>query len=352
MRSIVQSIMLFTMLLFAGSTFAQQNVFKMQIKENKAEAVGVGKMSTYLVKYYNSRDWEHFYAGLTNFDYEEGYRYRVLVKRTKLENVPADAPSYSYEVLKVLQKRPMQQHVGGKHGKHRGKAGRHAGDLNEMSRYRGEFNGTNGRNQDVKGSVMEIVVKENRVDCIGVGPMKCMLVKFPGKQEWENFYSGIENFQYEEGYRYTLKIRVSDRENVPADASSKRYELLKIVRKEKVAVNQALTFLGKHNWKLIQLNGKNLAENPVFMAFEAASNRVNGNAGCNSFFGTVALEGDKAIFSQIGSTEMACPHGQLEAEFLSLLANKDLRFDIAEQTFNLYKENKLVAIFGMAPKTK
>lgn len=344
--------MLCAMLLFGSSVFAQRNVFKMQIKENKGEAVGVAKTATYLVKYYNSRDWEHFYAGLDNFDYQEGYRYRVLVQRTKLDNVPADAPSYSYEVLKVLQKRPMQQHVGAKQGKHSRKVGRHAGDLNEMSAHRGEFNGHNGRKQDVKGKYMEIVVKENRVDCTGVGPMKCMLVKFPGKQDWENFYAGIENFQYEEGYRYTLKIRVTERDNVPADASSLRYELVKIIRKEKVAVNQALSFLAKHNWKLIQLNGNNLAENPVFISFDAASNRVSGNAGCNGFFGAVELDAEQIVFNQLGSTEKACPEAKLEAEFMQLLGSKGLRFDIAEQTFNLYKDNKLVAIFGLAPKGK
>jgi len=29
-----------------------------------------------------------------------------------------------------------------------------------------------------------------------------------------------------------------------------------------------------------------------------------------------------------------------------------LRFDIAEQTFNLYQSNKLVAMFAFAPKDK
>ncbi|HEX7242976.1 MAG TPA: DUF4377 domain-containing protein, partial [Longimicrobiaceae bacterium] len=37
-------------------------------------------------------------------------------------------------------------------------------------------------------------------DCTGVGPRKCMMVRREGQQEWQLFYSGIEGFEYEEGF--------------------------------------------------------------------------------------------------------------------------------------------------------
>jgi len=204
-------------------------------------------------------------------------------------------------------------------------------------------------------------VKENLVDCTGVGPMKCMQVKFPGQKEWTYFYSAIEGFTYEEGYRYKLKINETDRVNVPADASSKVYKLIEVLSKQKVAHqqegkeqsnNKALTFLAKHKWKLIQLNGKNLDENGVFMNFDAKQDRVSGNAGCNNFTGGVAIQGEHILFKQLASTERACLHANVENEVLRILGSSDLRFDIAEQTFNLYQADKLVAMFAFAPKDK
>lgn len=70
-------------------------------------------------------------------------------------------------------------------------------------------------------------------DCVGVGPMKCLQVKETESAPWQNFYSKIEGFTYEPGYEYKLIIRTEKRENVPADASSIRYILVKEVSKKK-----------------------------------------------------------------------------------------------------------------------
>ncbi|MEJ5053826.1 DUF4377 domain-containing protein [Sphingobacterium sp. MYb382] len=325
MKSLVRIFTLCIGVLVSSTLFAQSNKLTMEIKENKGDCTGVVKQSCYLVKYHNSKDWENFYAPIDNFNYEEGYRYKVLVQRTKKQNVPADAPSYSYRVIKVQSKRKID------------------GNAKE-------------------GRVLVIDVKENLVDCTGVGPMKCMQVKFPGQKEWTYFYSSIEGFTYEEGYLYKLKISESDRVNTPADASSKTYKLIEVLKKQKVnnhnkdknqATNtQALTFLGKHKWKLIQLNGKTLDENGVFMNFDAKESRVSGNAGCNNFTGGVAIHGEQIVFKQLASTERACLHANVENEVLRILGSNDLRFDIAEQTFNLYQSNKLVAMFAFAPKDK
>lgn len=320
MKKTIQTIMVFCMVLLTASLSAQSNVFKMQIKENKGECTGVGKMSCYLVKYHNSKDWEFFYAPIANFEYQEGIRYRVLVKRTKLENVPADAPSYKYEVVRVLNQKPMDR----------------------MADRKGKGN----------VEVITMVVKEDKVDCTGVGPMKCLQVKYKESDDWEYFYSGITNFKHEEGYRYTLKVKRIERMHVPADASKYEYQLIKILKKEKVPVNSAQAFLGKHRWKLIQLNGKTVENSRAYIQFDTKTNRVHGNGGCNGFGGAYKMSADKVTFSQIASTEMACPDLKMESELHAILNTPSLRYDIAEQTFNLYKDNKLVAMFGMAPKDK
>lgn len=76
-----------------------------------------------------------------------------------------------------------------------------------------------------------LLVGPKRVDCTGAAPMKCLQVKTPDRKDWEFFYSGIEGFNYEEGYTYRIRVKIEDVKNPPADASSKKYILLDILEK-------------------------------------------------------------------------------------------------------------------------
>lgn len=79
-----------------------------------------------------------------------------------------------------------------------------------------------------------LLVNSALVDCMGVAPMKCMQVRHSVQGQWELFYSQIEGFNFEPGYRYRLKVKVTELENVPADASSLRYTLVEQLEKKKV----------------------------------------------------------------------------------------------------------------------
>lgn len=77
-----------------------------------------------------------------------------------------------------------------------------------------------------------MMINREQVDCMGVGPMKCLQVKYSLDQpEWENFYSGIQGFEFEEGNHYLLRVKKSMIENPPADTPSIRYELLEVIDK-------------------------------------------------------------------------------------------------------------------------
>lgn len=80
---------------------------------------------------------------------------------------------------------------------------------------------------------MHIYISDHLEDCIGVGPQKCMLVKFKPNDEYLLFYDKIEGFTYVEGYTYQLKVKKEKLKNVPADASTLRYSLIEIISKEK-----------------------------------------------------------------------------------------------------------------------
>lgn len=79
----------------------------------------------------------------------------------------------------------------------------------------------------------KIKVASQQGDCVGVAPMKCLLVMKEGQTDWEFFYNTIDGFTYEPGYEYVLEVKVDKVENPAADQSSLKYSLVKEVSKEK-----------------------------------------------------------------------------------------------------------------------
>ena len=77
--------------------------------------------------------------------------------------------------------------------------------------------------------VLEVIVGPELKDCVGVGPMQCMVV------DGELFYSRIDGFDYEEGYVYKLTIERydawPDEEETPQDASRYGYRLIETISK-------------------------------------------------------------------------------------------------------------------------
>lgn len=72
-------------------------------------------------------------------------------------------------------------------------------------------------------------IAPEQVDCEGVAPMRCMLVKESEDAEWEFFYGGIEGFTYTEGVSYVLDVEIFEVEDPPADGSSLEYRLVRTV---------------------------------------------------------------------------------------------------------------------------
>ncbi len=82
-------------------------------------------------------------------------------------------------------------------------------------------------------NVYVITIAPFEVDCVGVGPQKCMLIKGEGQSDWEYFYDQIEGFIFEEGHEYVLEVKTEDVPNPPADAFSIRYILIRQISKVK-----------------------------------------------------------------------------------------------------------------------
>ncbi len=100
-----------------------------------------------------------------------------------------------------------------------------------------------------------IFISSHLSDCVGVAPQKCLLYKENRADKWSLFYDTIEGFEYEEGYAYEIEVVITKIENPPADSSSLRYTLIKVVSKEKddaIAQNTSITPLKKQH-KIINI---------------------------------------------------------------------------------------------------
>ncbi len=85
----------------------------------------------------------------------------------------------------------------------------------------------------------EVTMRVNyyKQSCQGEAISDCYLVQEGsqvGTSNWSLFYDQIEGFQYEDGYIYTLRVRKEKVTDPPADASSIKYRLIKVIAKEKV----------------------------------------------------------------------------------------------------------------------
>jgi len=75
--------------------------------------------------------------------------------------------------------------------------------------------------------------------------------------------------------------------------------------------------------------------------------KINGNAGCNRYFGGVTMETASGKFeaSQMGSTKMACANMSVEQNFLDML-NKANKYVVSGTTLELYQDNLLLLKFN------
>ncbi len=82
-----------------------------------------------------------------------------------------------------------------------------------------------------KAKEVTYTIAPEKGDCYGMNPMKCLQVKKGKEALWSNFYSNIEGFDYQPGYTYVLRVKEKKVKNPPADGSTVRYILKKVVYK-------------------------------------------------------------------------------------------------------------------------
>ncbi len=161
-------------------------------------------------------------------------------------------------------------------------------------------------------------INSKQADCTGVGPMKCLQFKEKKDDAWKFLYQPIEGFDFEPGYLYTLKIKQTTIANPPADGSSVRYTLKKVISKEK---DPAMAATSERNpsgkWTLISLLKNDQLEDVSAKAFQLELN-ADGKVVtkiCNRIMGTYTYANGSIRFSGMTSTRMTCPEMPYESAF-------------------------------------
>lgn len=80
---------------------------------------------------------------------------------------------------------------------------------------------------------LHLFVAAGTVPCQGVAPMPCLRVRKSPEAAWEFFYDEIAGFTPFNDREFELLVRSIPVENPPADASSLRWELIKIISSQK-----------------------------------------------------------------------------------------------------------------------
>lgn len=179
-----------------------------------------------------------------------------------------------------------------------------------------------------------IYVADHLVDCVGVAPQKCMLVKENPTDNWSNFYDKIYGFTYEEGYLYKIEVKIEKIENPPQDASNLKYTLIDVLSKEKTM--EQITLINK--WKVLTMKGVDeFAKNPTII-FDQKENRVAGSTGCNNFFGTFKTDKNHVSFEQMGLTRKMCFDMTVENTFINNFKEVN-KYKIEGEKLSLYNNS-------------
>ncbi|MFV0304037.1 MAG: META domain-containing protein [Moheibacter sp.] len=151
---------------------------------------------------------------------------------------------------------------------------------------------------------------------------------------WEFFYTSIDGFVFEDGIMKQIQVKqtILDKSQVPADASTIQYTLIKEIHK--VQDNRSLL---NDNWVLTKINGKPIDEKIELptLKIDLAKMQATGNDGCNRYFGGITkLTHSEIEFAKMGSTKMACIKEDVAYIYYQMLQSAT-QFEVSENQLEL-----------------
>lgn len=82
------------------------SIITLEVARHRQPCTGVIEMQCLMVRERIAgqppKKWSPFFGSITGFTHVQGQRYKLRIRKDKLDNPPADAPDTSYTLLKVL----------------------------------------------------------------------------------------------------------------------------------------------------------------------------------------------------------------------------------------------------------
>ena len=186
------------------------------------------------------------------------------------------------------------------------------------------------------------------VDCTGVAPQTCLLVKEAPAEAYRIFYGEIEGFDYVEGNEYQLTVNEEQIKDPPADGSTIKWTLVSVDSQTPASADLEDTL-----WGLVSYSGPEGLMIDVLdgstVTAQFAGGQVSGTSGCNTYTGAAVVNGSKLQIGPLASTMMFCsePEGLMDQEsaFLAGMQNAAL-FKTADGKLEIYDVNgQLILVF-------
>lgn len=175
----------------------------------------------------------------------------------------------------------------------------------------------------------------------GNGMRECLNV-YKGEdlkdEKWENMHSNIDGLDFEEGFMKKIEVKKvkKDTKNLPADASSIKYSLVKELERKEDPRAQL-----QGNWILATINGGNINRMVVIptMMFDVKGMSISGNGGCNLYSTQIAeLTTQEIKFKQGLGTLKACNNKNIESEYHKALSSVE-KYKVSDNKLTFHDQD-------------
>jgi heat shock protein HslJ len=175
-----------------------------------------------------------------------------------------------------------------------------------------------------------MTIAPDPVDCADGTPGACISVTDAAGDLWITRPGEIVGFTYEPGFAYELLVEQPSEVSEIESPEPLRPRLIRVLSKEAAGLSgQQLTAgLDGSAWRLATVSPSDhtaaeWAASGITARFDVAGGRLSGFAGCNDYFGSLAVAGDRLEVAQPASTRKFCapePIMALEQEYLRRIA--------------------------------
>lgn len=83
-----------------------------------------------------------------------------------------------------------------------------------------------------------LIIGPYRTTCVGAFEQECYLEFNEENQRWEFFYDGIQGFDFEPGFIYTLRVSLHEYAGDIQDVGKYEYRFIEVISKEEASVDE------------------------------------------------------------------------------------------------------------------